>query len=56
MSVDPQVVLLAVGGIMLALAIRDLIKHRSLTPAVKTRLLVAALFAAVWLWNTRHLP
>jgi hypothetical protein len=36
--------------------LKDLAQHRRFTPAVKTRLLVALIFAAVLVWNKQHLP
>ena len=55
MAISVQWVLAVVGAIMLGLAILDLVTHRKITPAVKTRLIIAVIFAAVWFWNTRHL-
>ena len=54
MSIDPQWVLGVVGAIALALAVKDLATHRRLTPAVKTRLILAAIFAAVLTWNVLY--
>ncbi|MBI3380493.1 MAG: hypothetical protein HY019_00675 [Aquabacterium sp.] len=56
MNIQPNVVLLVVGAIMLVLAVKDLVVHRSLTSAGKTRLLVALIFAAVLAWNQLHQP
>jgi hypothetical protein len=50
MSISPQWILAIVGAIMLGLALKDLARHRKITPAVKSRLLVALVFAAVLAW------
>lgn len=56
MHIDPKWVLAIVGAIMLALALKDLARERKITPAVKTRLIVAAIFAAVLVWLSIHQP
>ena len=56
MKINAQIVLAIVGAIMLGLAIKDWAVHRRITPAIKTRLIIAAIFAAVWFWNAWHLP
>lgn len=56
MNINPQIVLAIVGAIMLGLALKDLATHRQITPAVKTRLIIAAIFAAVLIWNAWHIP
>ena len=50
MKPDPHIILAVVGAVMLALAIKDYARERRITPAVKTRLIVAAIFAAVLVW------
>lgn len=56
MPIDPLWILAAVGAILLALALKELARERRITPAVKTRLLVAALFAAVLTWHALQAP
>lgn len=56
MSITPQWILAIVGAIMLALALKDLAKHRKVTPAVKSRLILVFIFAAVLVWLSIHQP
>lgn len=51
MQIDPQVVLAVVGGVLLVLALRDVIRHRRITPAAKGRLLTAGVFLLVLIWH-----
>lgn len=48
------VVLSVVAALMLALAVRDLLRHRRVTPAVKARLLIVCIFALVVIWILPH--
>jgi hypothetical protein len=50
MSINPQLVLAIVGGVLLALALLDVAKHRRITPGAKGRLITALIFAAVLAW------
>ena len=54
MAVSATLVLGAVAGLMLALAAADLMRHRRLTTASRTRMLVALIFALVLVWQ--HWP
>lgn len=56
MHIDPEWVLAIVGMLMLALALKDLARERRVTPAVKTRLIVAFVFAAVLVWLALFQP
>lgn len=53
-QISTQWMLALVGAIMLGLALKDIIAHRQLTSAGKTRLVIAILFAAVLAWNHAH--
>lgn len=55
-QISVQWVLAIVGAIMLALALKDAVRFRRMTPAIRTRLLVAAIFAAVLVWLHMHQP
>lgn len=48
------VILTVVSAILIALVIKDLLVGRAWTPAIKTRLIVVALFAVVMLWLQWH--
>jgi hypothetical protein len=56
MNIDPRLILAIVGAIMLALAFKDFARERRITPAVKTRLIVAAIFVAVLVWLSLYQP
>ncbi|WP_161784301.1 hypothetical protein [Aquabacterium sp. NJ1] len=57
MQLNPQVVLALVGGLLFVLGMRDVIKHKRITPAAKGRLMVALIFAAVLAWQAwQHQP
>ncbi len=56
MSIDPRWILAIVGAIMLVLAFKDYLRARRVTPAVRTRLIVAAIFAAVLVWLSLYPP
>ncbi|MDO9235231.1 MAG: hypothetical protein Q7U28_04250 [Aquabacterium sp.] len=49
-------VLCAVAAVMAALAVWDTAKAGRITPAAKTRLLIALIFVSVVIWNAVHLP
>lgn len=54
MAISATMVLGVVALLMLALAATDLMRHRRLTTASRTRLLVALIFALVLAWQ--HWP
>jgi hypothetical protein len=51
MSINPFMVLGLIGGILLVLGLRDVIRHKRITPAAKGRLMTALIFAAVLAWQ-----
>jgi uncharacterized membrane protein YjjP (DUF1212 family) len=50
MSINPQLVLVIVGGVLLMLALLDIARHKRITPGAKGRLLTALIFALVLAW------
>ena len=49
-----SVILSVVAALMLTLAVRDLLRYRRVTPAVKARLLIVCIFAFVVIWLLPH--
>lgn len=56
MKIDPLLVLAVVGAVLLALALRDVLRQGRITPAAKGRLITVLIFAAVLAWQAwqRH--
>lgn len=50
MTINAQFILLAVGAVLLLLAVLDIGRHRRITPAAKARLLTAVILMAVGIW------